>query len=105
MKGLPPQQHQLLLAIKGRPGKSWATASELAECLQLRHNSVVGLVDRAARQGLVCRVPDQDDGRVVQIHLTQEGERQLSELTEIHRDELERFHQELVVLLQRLDDN
>jgi DNA-binding MarR family transcriptional regulator len=103
-KGLSPQQHQLLLAIKGRPGKDWATASELAASLQLRHNSVVGLVDRAARMGLVYRQPDPNDGRLVQIHLTPEGEAVLSELAEVHREELQRLSGDVLTLLRRLND-
>ncbi|MDQ2790413.1 MAG: MarR family transcriptional regulator, partial [Actinomycetota bacterium] len=32
--GLTPQQYQLLLALKGFPGRDWATVRELAERLQ-----------------------------------------------------------------------
>ncbi len=44
--GLVPQQHQLLLALKGLPAGRKATISELAERLQLRHHSTVELIDR-----------------------------------------------------------
>src|SRR5680860_1731885 len=57
-RGVTPQQYQLLLALKGSPGREWANVSELAERLQLRHHSVVELVDRVAVQGLVARTPD-----------------------------------------------
>ncbi|MGH3602753.1 MAG: MarR family transcriptional regulator, partial [Pseudonocardiaceae bacterium] len=53
--GLTPQQYQLLLALKGFPGREWATVRELADRLQVRHHSVVELVDRAQGQGLVER--------------------------------------------------
>src|SRR3954452_22183114 len=53
--GLTPQQYQLLLALKGFPGREWATVRELADRLQLRHHSVVELVDRAQGHGLVER--------------------------------------------------
>ena len=43
-----PQQYQLLLSLKGSSGREWANVSELAERLQLRHHSMVELVDRAA---------------------------------------------------------
>ncbi len=33
-EGLTPQQHQLLLAVKGQAGRDWASVSDLAEFLQ-----------------------------------------------------------------------
>src|SRR5919201_6359039 len=59
--GLTPQQHQILLAIKGQPGREWASISDLAEGLQVRHHAAVGLVDRCERAGLARRPPDPDD--------------------------------------------
>lgn len=87
--GLTPQQYLLLLAIKGFPGREWANISELAERLQIRHNAVIGLVNRAETRGLVRRVQDADrsDRRVVQIHLTSEGEVVLLRLTSALRGE------------------
>jgi DNA-binding MarR family transcriptional regulator len=50
--GLEPQQHQLLLAIKGFDGKSHGpTIGYLAERLQVRHHSAVELVDRTSATG------------------------------------------------------
>ncbi|MCW2683055.1 MAG: Transcriptional regulator, MarR family [Blastococcus sp.] len=89
--GLTPQQYQLLLALKGFPGRDWATVSELAERLQLRHHSVVELVDRAQGQGLVQRAPHADDARAVRVVLTGEGEEILGRLAALHRDELRRL--------------
>src|SRR2546421_1571489 len=40
--GLPPQQHQALLAIKGFPGRDYVSIRELAAALELRHHSAVG---------------------------------------------------------------
>ena len=48
-----PQQYLLLLAIKGFPGRDWANITELAERLQIRHNAVIGLVNRAEKRGFV----------------------------------------------------
>ncbi|MGH9526111.1 MAG: MarR family transcriptional regulator, partial [Terriglobales bacterium] len=42
--GLTPQQHQLLLAIKGMPGRDWAVVTELAERLQMSHHGTVALI-------------------------------------------------------------
>src|SRR5215469_14166180 len=42
-RGLKPQQHQLLLALKGLPGGRKATIGELAERLQVQHHSAVSM--------------------------------------------------------------
>ena len=89
--GLTPQQYQLLLALMGFPGREWATVRELADLIQLRHHSVVELVDRAQKQGLVQREADPTDGRVVRVSLTVEGEHILGRLSALHRDELQRM--------------
>ncbi len=89
-RGLTPQQYQLLLALMGFPGREWATVQELADLIQLRHNSMVELIDRAQRQGLVQREPHPTDGRAVRVSLTEAGERILARLSALHRDELRR---------------
>jgi DNA-binding MarR family transcriptional regulator len=89
--GVTPQQYQLLLAIKGFPGRDWAVVRELADRLQLRHHSVVELVNRAQAQGLVHRATDPDDARAVRVVLTDRGEHLLGRLSALHRDELRRM--------------
>ena len=89
--GVTPQQYQLLLAIKGFPGRDWALVRELADRLQLRHHSVVELVNRAQAQGLVHRTADPDDARAVRVVLTDQGEQLLGRLSALHRDELRRM--------------
>jgi DNA-binding MarR family transcriptional regulator len=89
--GVTPQQYQLLLAIKGFPGRDWAVVRELADRLQLRHHSVVELVNRAQAQGLVHRTTDPDDARAVRVVLTDQGEHLLGRLSALHRDELRRM--------------
>jgi DNA-binding MarR family transcriptional regulator len=89
--GVTPQQYQLLLAIKGFPGRDWAVVRELADRLQLRHHSVVELVNRAQAQGLVLRTTDPDDARAVRVVLTDRGEHLLDRLSALHRDELRRM--------------
>src|SRR5215207_11038012 len=89
--GVTPQHYQLLLALKGFPGREWATVRELAERLQLRHHSVVELVNRAQSQRLVCRTTDPDDARAVRVALTDQGEQLLGRLSALHRDELRRM--------------
>ncbi|MFC5995498.1 MarR family winged helix-turn-helix transcriptional regulator [Pseudonocardia hispaniensis] len=89
--GLTPQQYQLLLALKGFPGREWATVGELADRLQLRHHSTVELVDRAHGKGLVDRVAHPQDARAVQVVLTEQGEQVLGRLSALHRDQLGRM--------------
>lgn len=95
--GLTPQHYQLLLALKGFPDREWATVRELADRLQLRHHSVVELVNRAQKQGLVQRATHPDDARAVRVLLTEEGDQILARLSALHRDELRRMEQALVV--------
>jgi DNA-binding MarR family transcriptional regulator len=95
--GVTPQQYQLMLALKGFPGRDWAVVRELAERLQLRHHSVVELVDRTQALGLVRRGPDPDDARAVRVGLTAPGEQLLGRLSALHRDELRRMDAVLVL--------
>ncbi|HEX3492808.1 MAG TPA: MarR family transcriptional regulator [Streptosporangiaceae bacterium] len=86
--GLTHVQHQLLVAVKGHHGSRPPTVSELADYLLLRHHSTVELVDRAEAAGIVRRMPDAQDGRLVRVQLTPRGERVLNELTPAHLIEL-----------------
>lgn len=87
--GLTPQHYQLLLALKGFPGRDWASVGELARQLQLRHHSTVELVNRATEHGLVRRDTDPDDGRLVRVVLTDEGQRKLARLSPLHREQMQ----------------
>ncbi|MGE5676219.1 MAG: MarR family winged helix-turn-helix transcriptional regulator [Mycobacterium leprae] len=89
--GLTPQQHQMMLAIKGRPDRDWATVGELAEVLQVNHNAAVGLVRRAEEAGLVTRTPHPADRRSVCVGLTPKGEAMLAALSAEHKQELDRL--------------
>ena len=88
-RGIAPQQYLLLLAIKGYPGRDWATITELAERLQLRHNAIVQLANRAASAGLVERAIEADpaDRRIVRVHLTAYGDRVLQSTAQTLREE------------------
>lgn len=93
--GLTHVQHQLLVAIKGHPGDKPPTVGDLADYLLLRPHSAVELVDRAETAGMVERIPDQDDGRVVRVRLTAAGDRIVGQLTPTH---LDRLHELAAVL-------
>jgi DNA-binding MarR family transcriptional regulator len=88
--GVTPQQHQLMLGIAGFTDDGKATISDLAEFLQERNNSVVGLVERAAESGLVRRQSGKTDRRQVVVTLTAQGEEILSTLTQLHHEEVQR---------------
>lgn len=89
--GLTPQQHQLILAIKGYPGRDYVTARELAERLQITHHACVGLIDRCEAIGLVTRRKNPDDGRSILIEVTSAGIQLLEKLSEIHLEEIQRI--------------
>ena len=94
--GLEPQQHQLLLTLKGLPQGRPATVSELAERLQIQHHSTVELIDRMVDRNLLERSRDENDQRRVIIHLTPYGEEVLRKLSLLHRTELRSSGPELV---------
>ncbi len=87
--GLEPQQHQLLLAIKGLPVAVRPTIGEFAERLQIQHHSAVELVNRLSERGAIRRETAGEDRREVLIRLTRRGEALLRRLSLAHHDELE----------------
>jgi DNA-binding MarR family transcriptional regulator len=101
-RGLKPQQHQLLLALKGLPGGRRATIGELAERLQVQHHSAVELIDRLVERGFVVRARDGTDQRKVLITLTLQGEKVLQELSLYHRAELRSAGPALIRALNEL---
>ena len=87
--GLEPQQHQLLLAIRGIPKGTDATVGELAARLRLKHHSTVELVNRLETLGAVARSKNEEDRRKVIVKLTAPGSALLRKLSLAHRHELE----------------
>ena len=92
--GLTPLQYQLLLHVKGFPGREWATIGELAERLQAKHHSIVALVDRCEKAGLVKRISSQEDRRQVAVHLLPKGAKLLEFLAVLHQPELQLLREE-----------
>jgi DNA-binding MarR family transcriptional regulator len=87
--GIEPQQHQLLLAIKGLPEGTRPTVTAVATRLCLRHHSTVELVNRLADRGAIVRRPSEHDRREVLLELTPFGEELLSKLSMLHWEELQ----------------
>lgn len=87
--GIEPQQHQLLLAIKGLPPETRPTVTVLAHRMSLRHHSTVELINRMEQRGAVVRRPSGYDRREVLIELTPLGEEILQKLSLLHWQELQ----------------
>ncbi|CAN5832760.1 hypothetical protein BH11MYX4_BH11MYX4_22940 [soil metagenome] len=85
---LEPQQHQLLLAIRGLRPDVMPTIRCLAERLQVQHNSAVELVRRSVANGLVVKGVSERDRREVLLAIAPKGVRLLAKLARAHRTEL-----------------
>lgn len=101
--GLTGAQHQLLLAVRGHDGDP--SIGDVAQHLLLRHHSAGGLVDRVVAAGLVERIHDRDDHRVVRLRLTALGERKLESLSALHLEELARLRTRFASLWTDLPDD
>jgi DNA-binding MarR family transcriptional regulator len=100
--GLPPQQHQALLAIVGNDAGRPITIGALAERLLIAPHSATELVSRLSRANLVRRVEDPADRRRQMISVTPIARRLLSTLSAAHVAELRVLAPELTRLLQDL---
>jgi DNA-binding MarR family transcriptional regulator len=100
--GIEPQQHQLLLAIKGLPEGVRPTVTALASRLCLRHHSTVELINRLAEHGAVVRQPSEHDRREVLVQLTSYGEELLEKLSMLHWQELQNSGPALSAALQAI---
>jgi DNA-binding MarR family transcriptional regulator len=87
-KGIEPQQHQLLLTVKGLPKGTRPTVTALSQQLCLRHHSTVELVNRLVVQGALKRRHGDQDHREVLVELTPHGEALLHRLSALHWEEL-----------------
>ncbi|HEY2593049.1 MAG TPA: MarR family winged helix-turn-helix transcriptional regulator [Chloroflexota bacterium] len=101
--GLEPQQHQLLLALKGLPtADDPPTVGNVAAWLAIQHHSAVELVNRAVAHGWVRREHDAQDRRRVLVQLTADGQALLDRLSVQHQDELQSMAPALLDALKRV---
>src|SRR5262252_1694745 len=100
--GIEPQQHQLLLAVRGLPDELKPTIGVLAERMQLQHHSTVELIDRLVERGFLLRLRATDDRRQVLVKLTHDGEEFLQTLALHHLQELQSVGPTFVKVLQSL---
>jgi len=100
--GIEPQQHQLLLAIRGLPDGASPTIGVLAERMQLQHHSTVELVDRLVDRNFLCRLRSTTDRRQVLVKLTHDGEEFLQKLSLHHLEQLQSAGPTFVKVLNSL---
>ncbi|MDT7935306.1 MAG: MarR family winged helix-turn-helix transcriptional regulator [Sphingomonadaceae bacterium] len=100
--GLTPQQHQALLAIRGRSAPG-ATIGWIGEQLLIQPNSASELVSRLEALGYVRRTTPDDDRRRAVLTLTPEGCEVLERITASHKELVVKLKPMLFQLLQSLD--
>ncbi|MES2393904.1 MAG: MarR family transcriptional regulator [Acidobacteriota bacterium] len=100
--GIATQQYQLMQVVAALPEGQQASIGYLAERMVLRHNSMVELVDRAERSGLVRREHDEKDLRRSLVQLTPHGQDLLMKLVALHLQELTQRCEPLIAALQNL---
>lgn len=86
--GVEPQQHQLLLALRGLPDGSRPTIGTIAERLCVKHHTAVGIVDKLEQRHLLLRERSSADRREVMLVLTEDGEALLAKLSVLHKRQL-----------------
>jgi DNA-binding MarR family transcriptional regulator len=102
--GLPPQQHQALLAIKGNPSGQPMTVGLLAERLLIAPHTATELVGRLDDGGLVTKVTNLKDRRRLTLSLTPKAEEILASLSLTHLRELRELTPVLVDALRTLHE-
>ena len=100
--GIEPQQHQLLLAVKGLPEGARPTIGTVAERLCVQHHTAVALVDKLEEREFLRRERGLADKREVLLHLTPAGEALLRKLSALHQEQLERVGPEMVRALHAI---
>ena len=100
--GIEPQQHQLLLAVKGLPEGTRPTVTALSHRLCLKHHSTVELINRLEQRHAIIRRPSPQDRREVLIELTPFGEEILGKLSVLHWQELQSLAPALSTALETI---
>lgn len=100
--GIEPQQHQLLLAVRGLPTSMRPTIGAIAERLCVQHHTAVALVDKLEARGFIQRERSEEDRREVLLRLTRDGDALLRALSALHRQQLETVGPNMVRALERV---
>lgn len=110
--GLTYPQYLAIVALSGKDGQK---VSELGEKLFLESNTLTPLIKRLEATGLVSRIRDAQDERVVRVTLTPQGRsiaaealqcvpEEILRATNMSSDELEMLNRSLVALGSALRD-
>jgi DNA-binding MarR family transcriptional regulator len=86
--GIEPQQHQLLLALRGLPEGARPTIGTVAERLCVQHHTAVAMVDKLEQRGMLVRERGREDKREVLLRTTAEADSILHKLSTLHRQQL-----------------
>lgn len=99
--GLTPQQHQVLLTIRGASPRP-VSIGYVAERLFVKPHSASGLIVRLETLALIARRPSPHDGRQALLELTPKAREILERLSTVHRDEIVRMRPMLKQLLDTI---
>ena len=102
--GLPPQQHQALLAIAGHVGPQPPSVGTIAERLLIAPHTAAELVARMINAALLIKTPSHGDRRRMTLTLTENAELLLRELTAAHLNEFKTVEPVLTLALRRIRD-
>lgn len=83
----PPQFNALLLLYEYGD----MTIGELGNRMYLASSTATDLIDRMERNGLVERVRDEKDRRVVRLHMTEKGQQMILEVLESRKRYLDQL--------------
>ena len=100
--GLPPQQHQALLAIAGSAGPQRPSVGSIAQHLMIAPHTAAELIARMVEASLVTKNPSAQDRRRMELGLTETAAALLHRLTAAHLDELENLEPALARALGKL---
>lgn len=87
-QGVTPLQYQVMLHVRGFPGRDWVTVGEIAERLQAQPHGALAAILRCEANGMVYRTRSTADRRQIEIRLRPKGERCLKKLAALHHAEL-----------------
>lgn len=91
---------------------SSVTGTQVANHFMVKHPTATQLINRAESQGLLVRVPSEDDGRITHLVLTQQGKKHLAEMSNIYDARAQRAlkhlsdkeYAQLLGLMQKIRD-
>lgn len=95
--GATPLQYQVMLHVRGFPGRDWATVGEIAGRLQAHPHGTLALIQRCEAKGYIYRKRSTTDRRQVEVHLRPMGERCLTKLATLHHAELNRISETIQI--------